>query len=199
MRTRRCTLLTFVALLTVAITPVPAVAQPANPFSVAVRANIAPSAGGTSAVVGGSATYALTERLAVEAEGIYFATSDVTETWGVALNTLFAVGPRGWSDDLVPFVVAGVGLERATVTHSGRDLPDFYARRLGNPVVPADGRRPEARFTDPVLTLGGGLRFTGPAGVFVQPEARIWLAMADGDTAASGLFGLTVGYRFKQF
>jgi len=236
--------LTVILLLTLVGWPAGADAQPANPLTAAVRANVAPSEAGTSAMVGASLTYALTERLAVEAEAVYFSTSHLASTWGLALDALVAVGRDGWSGHAVPYAVAGIGFERATIRLSGSrllgaippgvspgsrfgptsgpagprhggagplpgcpaepgvppwgvgDLPDFYARRLGVLVVPEDGRWPTRRFTDPVVTLGGGVRVGGTGGLFLQPEARLWLALSGDDADATGLFGLTVGYRF---
>ena len=169
-----------------------AAAQPLDPLSVSLRANIAPSEAGTSAVVGASAVYALSARVALDGEATWFSHTRRAESWGVAIAALVAVGPStSWSDNVVPYVGAGFGVLRSTVDRRADDLPDFYARRLG----PGD-QSGDRHFSDPVVALGAGLRIGGQGPWFLQPEARVWVAVADGRTSTSGLFGIAVGYRF---
>lgn len=75
-------------------------------------------------------------------------------------------------------------------------LPPFYARRLGALDFPRGGRWGARDFTDPALSLGGGLRFNVSERVMVRPDARALVVFSDGDTHTIGVFVVHVGYRF---
>jgi hypothetical protein len=156
-----------------------------------------------------------------------------------------AVGPFGWTDTFVPFVVGGAGVHRANIDLFDRrllgpidesfmpgdafcpgrgtgpgagpgsgfgdgsclggaaarswgvgDLPEYYARRLGALVVPADRRWPTRSFTDPAVTAGGGFHVHVGEHLVLQPEARVWITIAEGDTRTAGVFSVLAGYGF---
>jgi len=76
------------------------------------------------------------------------------------------------------------------------DLPTFYARRLGTLTVPP-GLRWDARdFTDPAISLGGGIdvHLAGPW--HLRPDARVLLVLRGGRTHSIGLFTAAFAYRF---
>lgn len=76
-------------------------------------------------------------------------------------------------------------------------VPDFYARRLGPLAFPAGGVAWEkADFTDPTLTVGGGIRFNLTDRVMVRPDVRALVIFADGKTHTIAVFGVNLGYRF---
>lgn len=75
-------------------------------------------------------------------------------------------------------------------------MPAFYASRLGAMQMPAGGMWGSRSFTDPAVSLGGGVRFNLTDRVVLKPDARVWLIMGDGDTQAMGVFTLGVGVRF---
>ncbi|MEZ5320223.1 MAG: hypothetical protein R2752_22665 [Vicinamibacterales bacterium] len=121
---------------------------------------------------------------------------------GVQAGDRFCAGPGGGGPlGMGPGSGMGVG-GNACVAGAGLglwgagDLPDFYARRLGVLVVPGDRRWPDRTFGDPAITASFGVRFNTDGRFFVQPEARLWIVLADGRSRTSGLFGATAGYRF---
>jgi hypothetical protein len=75
-------------------------------------------------------------------------------------------------------------------------MPGFYGRRLGPMVVPVGGAWESRAFTDPALSLGGGVRFHVNDRVMVRPDIRALVVFADGDAHTLGVFGVQVGYRF---
>lgn len=75
-------------------------------------------------------------------------------------------------------------------------LPVFYARRLGPLAFPAGAAWETVDFTDPALSIGGGLRFHLTERVMVRPDARALVIFGDGETHTLGVFGVSVGYRF---
>ena len=108
-----------------------------------------------------------------------------------APGTGFGIGPAagfGPSTGTCPAPVAGywgVG-----------QMPGFYARRLGPMVVPAGGAWETRSFTDPAMSVGGGLRFNLNEHLMVRPDIRALMVFADGDTHTMAVFGVNVGYRF---
>lgn len=75
-------------------------------------------------------------------------------------------------------------------------MDDFYARRLGSLTVPAAGAWGSRSWTDPAVTLGGGVRLHVNDRFIVRPDARALLVFANGATHTVGVFGVNVGYRF---
>jgi hypothetical protein len=75
-------------------------------------------------------------------------------------------------------------------------MSNFYARRLGPMVVPVGGGWATRSFTDPAVSVGGGLRFNVNEHVMVRPDIRALMVFADGDTHTLAVFGVNVGYRF---
>ena len=62
--------------------------------------------------------------------------------------------------------------------------------------IPADGRWGMRSFTDPALSLGGGVRLDVSARLYVRPDARALIVIANGSTHTVGVFSLGIGYRF---
>jgi hypothetical protein len=81
-------------------------------------------------------------------------------------------------------------------TFDVRQMPMFYANRLGSMVVPADGRWGRRSFSDPTVSLGGGVRVDVSKKVYVRPDARALLVLGGGDTYTVGSFLVSLGYRF---
>ena len=75
-------------------------------------------------------------------------------------------------------------------------MPAFYLNRLGSMMVPADGNWGSRAFTDPAVTLGGGVRLDVTPRLFVRPDARALVIMGDGDTYTLNVISFSVGYRF---
>jgi opacity protein-like surface antigen len=75
-------------------------------------------------------------------------------------------------------------------------MPAFYGRRLGPMAVPPGGAWDGRSFTDPAVSVGGGVRFNVHERLMVRPEARALVVFADGDTHTVGVFRVQLGYRF---
>lgn len=76
------------------------------------------------------------------------------------------------------------------------EMPGFYGRRLGAMMVPAGGAWGTRTFTDPALTLGGGVRFNLASHLEVRPDARAIVVFDGRDAYTVGMFGVNLGYRF---
>jgi len=214
----------------------------AQTMTVSFRASVVSARPTTTGSVGASFAYEATRHVAFAADADYFRISDWANTFSLTGSVMVAPGHDGWSADVVPYVLGGVGYHRLSAdlgsprllgpigpqvavgsqycagggmgmgpgmgspiggtcgagqqTWGVGDLPEFYARRLGTLVVPADRRWPTRVFNDPAITAGGGVRIALTPAFVVAPEARVWIVMANGHAHTSGLFGATVGYRF---
>jgi len=75
-------------------------------------------------------------------------------------------------------------------------LHPFYANRLGPLAFPAVGGWETRSFTDPALSLGGGVRLNLTEHLMLRPDLRALVIFAHGDTHTLGVFVLNLGYRF---
>ncbi|HLG54272.1 MAG TPA: hypothetical protein VI485_03010 [Vicinamibacterales bacterium] len=82
----------------------------------------------------------------------------------------------------------------ATFTDS--QMPMFYANRIGQMAIPTDGRWGMRSFTDPALTLGGGIRLDVTDRVSIRPDVRALVAFANSDRLLLTTMTVGVGYRF---
>ena len=76
------------------------------------------------------------------------------------------------------------------------ELPRFYGNRLGMLQVPMNGVWDDRSFTDPALTLGGGVRINLTDRLMLRPDLSALMIFGDGDTETLGVFVVHLGYRF---
>ena len=81
-------------------------------------------------------------------------------------------------------------------TFTGSQMPMFYDNRIGQMAIPADGRWGMRSFTDPALTLGGGIRLDVTDRVSIRPDIRALVAFANSDRLVLTTMTVGVGYRF---
>jgi opacity protein-like surface antigen len=75
-------------------------------------------------------------------------------------------------------------------------MPMFYANRLGQMTVPSDGRWGMRSFTDPALTVGGGIRINVTDRLYVRPDVRALVVFGTGERLVLTNMVVGVGYRF---
>lgn len=76
------------------------------------------------------------------------------------------------------------------------ETPGFYGRRLGMMMIPAGGVWGTRSFTDPAMTMGGGVRLNLASHLEVRPDARAIVVFDGRDRYTVGVFGVNLGYRF---
>jgi hypothetical protein len=76
------------------------------------------------------------------------------------------------------------------------NMPMFYQQRLGVMQMDPNGRWGMRSFTDPALGVGGGVRFNVSERLYVRPDARAIVVLADGDSHTIGMFTIGVGVAF---
>lgn len=81
-------------------------------------------------------------------------------------------------------------------TFTGSQMPRFYANRLGQMTVPTDGRWGMRSFTDPALTLGGGIRFDVADHFSIRPDVRALALFAHMNRLVLTTMTVGFGYRF---
>ena len=75
-------------------------------------------------------------------------------------------------------------------------MPMFYANRLGAMTVPENRMWGMRSFTDPAITIGGGLNANLTERLFLRPDARALVVFGNGDSYTIGLLSFSFGYRF---
>lgn len=88
------------------------------------------------------------------------------------------------------------GLGQPLGTFYPGQMSGFYASRMGAMSVPSGGGWGMRSFTDPAVSLGGGVTIALTEHVFLRPDARALLVFADGGSSTVGIVTLGLGYRF---
>lgn len=173
------------------------------------------------AAVGGTITRDLGSRLAIEGSGAYFGRGMGADALSLSANLLVNLRPR--HEKAVPYLAAGGGAYRASFDMGNSrfygpmgggmmggylpyasggpwnfgQMPMFYANRMGNMTYSPDGRfYGQHSFTDPAISLGGGIRVDVGSKLFLRPDARALVVVSNGDSDTVGLFTLNLGYGF---
>lgn len=81
-------------------------------------------------------------------------------------------------------------------TFNSSRMPAFYGNRLGQMTVPANSHWGMRSFTDPALTVGGGIRLDVTRRFYVRPDVRALVVFANGDRLTLTTMTVGFGYRF---
>lgn len=81
-------------------------------------------------------------------------------------------------------------------TFTNSRMPMFYADRIGQMAIPSDGRWGTRSFTDPALTLGGGIRIDLTDRLYLRPDVRALVVFANSDRLVLTNMVVGIGYRF---
>jgi hypothetical protein len=108
-----------------------------------------------------------------------------------------AVGSQFGSGTMMTSIQGTSGFMRGNGTvFNGSRMPAFYANRLGQMTVPGNGRWGMRSFTDPALTVGGGVRLDVTERFYVRPDVRALVVLGNGDRLTLMTMTFAVGYRF---
>lgn len=75
-------------------------------------------------------------------------------------------------------------------------MPHFYGARLADQPGAQEPHYGQRSFTDPVVSLGGGVRVDLGSRLYLRPDARALVVVSGGETSTFGLFTVNFGYRF---
>ena len=81
-------------------------------------------------------------------------------------------------------------------TFNSGHMPAFYVNRLGQMIVPANRQWGMRSFTDPALTVGGGVRLDISPRFYVRPDVRALVVFANGERLTLTTMTFGFGYRF---
>ena len=115
--------------------------------------------------------------------------------WCTAPGQGFVSGPQFGPHMGAAFMPGACPADAAGYWGTG-EMPRFYARRLGPMAFPGSGGWDIRHFTDPAVSVGGGIRIDIANHLELRPDLRAVMALADGDTHTRGVFVLNLGYRF---
>jgi hypothetical protein len=85
---------------------------------------------------------------------------------------------------------------RGGMRFAGVQMPAFYTSRLGQMMVPFDGQWGERSFTDPALSLGGGLTLNLTERLYLRPDVRGLIVFSRGDELVLMSMNAAFGVRF---
>lgn len=223
------------------VSPAPPVLT--HPASVGVLGGLSAGTGDSGGSLGLNLAFDATDRVAVEARGLYMQRGSGTTGLEATGTMLFTIA-RGRK--AAPYAAIGGGLYRSTFdlgnqsmfgalgsqfgsgtmmvpihgtsafgmmtsgtvysggvltgwagpTFNPSHMPEFYTNRLGQMTVPADGRWGMRSFTDPALTVGGGMRFDVTERFYVKPDVRALVMFAKNDRLTLTTMTVGFGYRF---
>lgn len=129
------------------ITVIPAYAQVVSPAptprgAVFATGGLSAASGTGAGAVGLTATFNLTERLALEGNGVFSMSHRAMDTQSVTGSLLVNLLPARDTERIVPYVVGGVGLYRAGVNMDGMGFGSFmsqYSGYSGMMAIPTGG------------------------------------------------------------
>jgi hypothetical protein len=94
------------------------------------------------------------------------------------------------------FGMMGLGSASAGTPWNYGQMPHFYGSRLANGTGTQGPYYGDRSFTDPAISLGGGIRIDVGSRLFLRPDARALVVTSSGDTNTVGVFTVSLGYRF---
>lgn len=216
MRSNQVVSVIAVIIMTAVVHPAWARQDPAvrreGPVAMSAIGGASLGSGHAGAAAGLTLSVDLSDRVALEGRSVYFDRGPGQSAMDVNASVLvdLLVGRR-----VVPYVSLGGGLYRAmfdlgnqrfsgmmgqftagTHTTGMGGMPTFYAGRVAALAAPTAGRWHMQGFTDPAVSVGGGLRLDLTNRVYVRPDVRAVSVVGGGDTYTIGSFTLSVGYRF---
>lgn len=203
-RTMSMTLIVAVVALAA---PGATVAQPVRarnrgPVSVVLDGGLAAGSPGAGPAIGTRLTFDLNDRVGIEGVGAWAGQRGGSDAASLVASLL--VNLAGADRTAVPYVSIGGGFSGAMFGMADRQfgrIGDRGGMRQGHTGSRRRQARPDGQgamhgFSDPAISVGGGVRMAITERVYFRPEVRAVVLFADGRSAATGLFTIGLGYRF---
>lgn len=184
----------------------------AGPVSITALGGVSLGSGRAGAAAGLTFSVDVSQRVSLEARSVYFDRGPGQSAMDLNLSMLVDLLTARRA---VPYLSIGGGLYRAMFDGNERSfgmmgaqfssndigvtygqMPMFYARRMGARNAPGDGFGHMPGFTDPAVSVGGGVRLDLTNHLYVRPDVRAVTVFGGGDTYSIGSITVSVGYRF---
>ena len=181
-----------------------------GPVSISALGGVSGGSGHVGAAAGLTLSVDVSDRVSLEGRSVYFDRGPSQSAMDMNLSMLvdLMTGRRA-----VPYLSVGGGLYRAMFDgddqrfsemmggfasgdQAAGPMPMFYARRYGRMAAATGGRRHMPGFTDPAVSVGGGMRLDLTSRLYVRPDVRAVTIFGGGDTYTVGSATVSVGYRF---
>lgn len=181
-----------------------------GPVSISALGGVSGGSGHVGAAAGLTLSVDLSDRVSLEGRSVYFDRGPSQSAMDMNLSVLvdLMTGRRA-----VPYLSVGGGLYRAMFDGDDQrfsemmggfasgdqapgQMPMFYARRYGRMTAATGGRGHMPGFTDPAVSVGGGMRLDLTSRLYVRPDVRAVTIFGGGDTYTVGSATVSVGYRF---
>lgn len=94
------------------------------------------------------------------------------------------------------FGMMGGSLNQTLGTFYPGQMPAFYAQRMGVMSVPVNNGWGMRGFTDPAVSIGGGVTIGLTEQLFLRPDARALVVFGNGDNYTVAVVTVGLGYRF---
>lgn len=94
------------------------------------------------------------------------------------------------------FGMMGGSLNQTLGTFYPGQMPAFYAQRMGVMSVPANNGWGMRGFTDPAVSIGGGVTIGLTEHLWLRPDARALVVFGNGDNYTVAVVTVGLGYRF---
>ncbi len=199
----------------------PASAQTGAPSppraSVGVNGGLAAASQGNGAAMGAQVAFDVTDGFVLEVDGSYLGRRAGSHGMSATASILVNLVPA--DRKTVPYLAVGGGVYRASfglghdqffwqmIPISGMHgfgmmqgpydhMPGFYVDQLGQMMVPANGRWGMRSFADPALSVGGGIKLDISSRLYVRPDARALIVIANRDTYTVGVMSIGLGFKF---
>jgi hypothetical protein len=96
---------------------------------------------------------------------------------------------------VVPFVLAGIGMYRASFESTVSAMPEFYRRRIASSHGGAGGSR---TFQDVMLAIGGGAELFVTRHLGIRPEAILQIVTTRSDVHLVPAYTVQLAYHFDS-
>lgn len=141
----------------------------------------------TLAAAGWTLGWEVAPHFTIEGRGAWFQRNQVPADFSAQIGAQIPLIPRA---AVVPYVLAGVGMYRATV-EPGSDVPAFYLDRM----PPGSARE---IFQDVTLAIGGGVDIFLNSHVAIRPEVSFPVILSGSSHLTKAIWGVHVAYHFEE-
>jgi len=106
-------------------------------------------------------------------------------------------GPMNMGGSMMDgFGMMGLGSAPGSTPWDYGQMPHYYGSRLANGAGTQGPYYGDRSFTDPAISLGGGIRIDVGSRLYLRPDARALVVTSSGRTNTVGVFTVNLGYRF---
>lgn len=132
----------------------------------------------------------LTPKVAIEGAASWLDRGAGADAFSAALKLRAAMFGR---DRAAPFLMAGVGMYRASYSRAATDIPAFHRRRMNGGT--AVGR---STFSDPAVVFGGGVNMFVNRHIAIRPDVEAMVVMRDSRRYVVTTAALHVAFHFED-